>query len=115
MAEFLQAWEDKRQHLSRTTGTEVPELNVVDVLEKINMWALVDYSTISNEAIMAFPASMSATGASATYLSGPPVQNTFDHQQDQELNLSNNHLDLWFDSRVDLFGGDAGNATAVGM
>lgn len=79
------------------------------------MWTLVDYSTISNEAIMAFPASMNATDASATCLSGLPVQNTFDHQQDQELDMGNKYPDLWFNSWVDLFGGDAGNTTAVGM
>ena len=36
VAEFLKAWEERRQQVFQATGTEVPSLGVVDVLEKIN-------------------------------------------------------------------------------
>lgn len=88
------------------------------------MWALVDYSTISNEAITVFPASTNNAGPSTTLLPATAPQNTYGQQQvnsqrqwqqqDEVVDLANGDTEAWFDSWMDLFGGDMpGNSASM--
>ena len=81
------------------------------------MWSLVDYSTISNEVIPAASPTTTTTAvpvpvpSSATILHYDSMnQLSQGRQQEEDIFLSSNNADLWFDSWVDLFAAGDSNA-----